>query len=65
LEGISLKKICAECGAKFDDLGHNATICEECADQEIEAPPEMTAEHWENEERELTAYGYRDEYGGL
>jgi len=32
---------------------------------ELGIPPEMTAEYWEKEEREVTPYGIRDEYGGL
>jgi len=33
--------------------------------EDLGITPEMTAEYWEKEEREVTAYGVRDEYGGL
>lgn len=34
--------------------------------EEFGIPPEMTAEYWDSKENaEVTAYGVRDEYGGL
>lgn len=56
---------CPNCDNAPGNAGFRELTKEEYLALLQDVPPEMTREHWENEEKEITPYGTKDEYGGL